>query len=255
MTEKSNIYEALALFQEKVGTIGKDKTAQAGSFSYDYADLASIMREIQPVLTECKLAVTQGVDHPEGDYKNACLVTHLCHWESGEKLVTHFPFTPHPDPQKAGSQITYYRRYSLGAILNLVTDEDDDGVKASPQAQQRAAPKAQSAGKMSTASPKTDASSTSTPHSRPPEQCPACGKGKKGVREGPDYPLLQDREDPSQWFHWKKKTGGCQWKGNPDEYVETNRIKQGEEALAKAAAELQAQRDAENEAAAAEHGL
>lgn len=30
-------------------------------------------------------------------------------------------------PQAAGSAITYYRRYSLTAILGLATDDDDDG--------------------------------------------------------------------------------------------------------------------------------
>jgi hypothetical protein len=37
------------------------------------------------------------------------------------------------DPQGAGSAITYARRYALGCMTGLVTDEDDDGNQASSQ--------------------------------------------------------------------------------------------------------------------------
>jgi len=205
---KSNIYEALALFQDKVGSVHKGKTAKAGSFSYAYADLSAIMAHIQPVLTECKLAVSQAIHSME---QRAALSTSLCHWPSGESIDSTFPFEPNPDPQKAGSQITYYRRYSLGAILNLVTDEDDDAAKASPQARKRAAPKARSG--SSQTSPKPTTAATATDSARPEKQCPACGKGDLDD----DYPLLQDKENPDKWFHWKKK-GGCGWTGNPDNY-------------------------------------
>jgi hypothetical protein len=58
----------------------------------------------------------------------------LIHAESGEYLMANS--TMHPtksDPQSMGSAITYQRRYSIGAILNLNIDEDDDGNAASTQ--------------------------------------------------------------------------------------------------------------------------
>lgn len=243
MTEKSSIYEALALFQEKVGTITKDSEGQLGNRKFLYADLATIMAQIQPILTECKLAVSHCMGHA-GEPRS---VTVLCHWPSGETIQSNYPLTPNSDPQEEGKQLTYFRRYGLSGILNLVTDDDSDAPK---QAQQRAAPKARAEVPASSGTSTNSPEPSTRPSTRPAKQCPACGKGD--LKD--DYPLLQDREDKSRWFHWTKK-GGCGWTGNPDEYVETNRIKQGEEALAKASAELQAQRDAEDEAAAAQHGL
>ena len=40
------------------------------------------------------------------------------------------------DPQAIGSAITYQRRYSIGSILNLNIDNDDDGNKASIKTEQ-----------------------------------------------------------------------------------------------------------------------
>lgn len=40
-------------------------------------------------------------------------------------------------PQEQGSAITYARRYSIQAVLGLVTDEDDDGNSAARPKQQR----------------------------------------------------------------------------------------------------------------------
>jgi len=246
MTEKSNIYEALALFQEKVGTIGKDAQGQQGHRTFMYASLSAIMERIQPILTECKLAVCHKQGWVDG---NSYAETIVAHWPSDEQVSSMIVFTPDPDPQEFGKQASYFCRYGLRGILNLVTDDDSDAPK---QTKQRAAPKARKTQPGSPEPSKHTAPSgqTGPTQSRPSKQCPACGKG-----DGKDdYPLLQDREDKSQWFHWQKK-GGCGWTGNPDEYVETNRIKEGEERLKKAAAELEAQIDAENEAAAEQHGL
>jgi hypothetical protein len=38
--------------------------------------------------------------------------------------------------QSVGASITYFRRYTLSAILGLVTDEDTDGVASTPSAKE-----------------------------------------------------------------------------------------------------------------------
>jgi hypothetical protein len=48
-----------------------------------------------------------------------------------------------PNAQTAGSAITYARRYAIAAALNIATEQDDDGAKASaPSAQPRKGTKA-----------------------------------------------------------------------------------------------------------------
>ena len=60
----------------------------------------------------------------------AAIQTILVDSETGEKIENITPLTENPDPQKMGSAITYFRRYSLQSLLGLQA-EDDDGNKAS----------------------------------------------------------------------------------------------------------------------------
>jgi hypothetical protein len=57
------------------------------------------------------------------------LVTRLIH-ESGEFIESEMILPSHPEPQKFGSLITYYKRYQLQALLGVNTEEDDDGNSA-----------------------------------------------------------------------------------------------------------------------------
>jgi len=88
--------------------------------NYKYVSLDCILESITPVLSKHGLLLVQYVDDNN-------LVTDLFHCETGQKITSNFPLTPNPDPQKVGSQITYYRRYQLSAMLGLIgTDTDDD---------------------------------------------------------------------------------------------------------------------------------
>jgi hypothetical protein len=57
---------------------------------------------------------------------NGMLQTHLCHVETNESIVSEVPMPQGLSPQQLGSFITYMKRYSIGAMLALATDEDDD---------------------------------------------------------------------------------------------------------------------------------
>lgn len=61
---------------------------------------------------------------------NRELTTSLILIEKNETISSSFPLN-NTDPQKQWSEITYWKRYNLGALLNIQTDEDDDGNKAS----------------------------------------------------------------------------------------------------------------------------
>ena len=113
--------KALVEFHKKVGKVIKD----AKGYNYRYATLSNILDVIQDPLNECGLSVIQ---LPQGDHELVTMLTHV----SGEFISNTSRMTPkQDDPQGRGSCITYQRRYSLGAILCINIDEDDDGAAAS----------------------------------------------------------------------------------------------------------------------------
>jgi len=118
-----NLTKALMTFSVKIDKIKKE--ASNPFFKSKYATLPQIQEAIAEPLQESGLVLVQ---LPDGDG----LITMLCHSESGEYVMA--TGLMHPvknDPQSMGSAITYQRRYSIGAILNLNIDEDDDGNAAS----------------------------------------------------------------------------------------------------------------------------
>lgn len=126
--------EALAAFQAEAPTVAKNKTANAGSYSYAYADLADIAHVAYPILAKHGLAFTSA---PHGDE----LVGKLIH-VSGEGDWGSLQISGR-DMQAIGSSITYARRYLFGCLTGIVTDADDDGAAASKPKAKPAARKPQ----------------------------------------------------------------------------------------------------------------
>jgi hypothetical protein len=118
-----NIAGALVKFQASVSKVAKE--ANNPFFKSKYASLANILDTIQKPLSECGLAISQ---FPDGN----ALTTIILHAESGEWMESSYvmPVAKQNDPQAMGSAITYARRQSIGSILNLNIDDDDDGEKA-----------------------------------------------------------------------------------------------------------------------------
>jgi hypothetical protein len=101
-----------------------DIKSDKGSHSYKYADLATVLESVKPVLATHGLAITQSA------FGAGEVTTILLH-ESGE-WIAFAPLTVKPmqsTPQAIGSAISYARRYSALALLNIAT-EDDDGKTA-----------------------------------------------------------------------------------------------------------------------------
>jgi len=119
----TNLATALAKFQGEMDAIVKD--AKNPFFKSSYVSLSAIIRAIREPLSNNGLSFCQ---FPSGDNG---LTTILMH-KSGEWLEDTVSTQPvKNDPQAVGSAITYMRRYSLGAILGLNIEDDDDGNKAS----------------------------------------------------------------------------------------------------------------------------
>ena len=122
------IATALSYFQGKMTAVKKDATNPF--YKSKYATLDTIWDTIRKPLSENGLSVAQTMNLIDG---KSVLETTLYHtsgeWISGTQLVNPVK----DDPQGLGSAITYARRYSLSAILGLVSDDDDDANTATKQ--------------------------------------------------------------------------------------------------------------------------
>jgi hypothetical protein len=115
------LYKAIAGFQQKVPTIHKATKA----FKYSYANLPDVLDVINPLMKEFSLGFTQLI-------VNENLITRIFHVETGEFIESNVLINSKVqlagmnEFQVMGSAITYLRRYSLSAMLGLVTDVDND---------------------------------------------------------------------------------------------------------------------------------
>jgi len=122
----TKLVAALAKAQGELKNPAKDK--KNSHFGNWYADLATVIDTVMPVLATHGLAVIQ-MPCEWGDHPALCtLLTH----ESGEWVESTMRTRPSKtDPQGQGSAITYARRYALQAVVGVAADDDDDGNEAS----------------------------------------------------------------------------------------------------------------------------
>lgn len=124
------ITAALIAFQIDMPTVHKGKTANVptkngGSYSYKYADLADVSAAAFPLLTKHGLSFVALPRYGERGYE---LVGRLLH-VSGQSLSGALPLHGNT-AQEVGSALTYARRYLLGCMTGIVTDDDDDAQAA-----------------------------------------------------------------------------------------------------------------------------
>lgn len=124
------IAAALAKAQAELTNTHKDQKANAGKAQYRYANIASVLDDVRPVLARHALAVVQGVGR---DGEDVAITTRIVH-ESGEWIESMLPLPVDRmgGIQGVGSAITYGRRYALQAMLGIASD-DDDGAAAQAQ--------------------------------------------------------------------------------------------------------------------------
>ena len=117
----SELAKALCKVQAEVS--GAKKGSTNPFFKSKYADLASIIEASKTSLAKHGLAVTQWFSESN---ENTCRVCTTLMHESGQFITSHLDIPlVKKDPQAMGSAITYGRRYSLAAILNMAQIDDD----------------------------------------------------------------------------------------------------------------------------------
>lgn len=114
---------ALVKFNNEVSSIPKD--AKNPFYHSEYVTLDKLIISTRDILQKNGLSVMQFPLSVDGKIGIQTILLH----ESGEFIESEpLYMTPAKlnDPQAAGSIISYLRRYSYQAILNLNTGEDDD---------------------------------------------------------------------------------------------------------------------------------
>ena len=129
--EHSTLGSALAAFQGEMPAVHKGKTAKVptksgGSYNYSYADVADVTAAVMPLLARHGLSFTCLPRATESGYE---LVARLIHGPSGESVEGALPLFGRTS-QEIGSALTYNRRYLLGCLTGVVTDDDEDGKAA-----------------------------------------------------------------------------------------------------------------------------
>lgn len=116
-----SIYKKLAELKKEVGKMTKD--SKNPFFNSKYFDINQLLEHLEPLLQKNGLIVLQPIINKE-------VISKIIEIETGDEVCSSLELPPLTDPQKIGSAITYYRRYTLQSLLGIQA-EDDDANKAS----------------------------------------------------------------------------------------------------------------------------
>lgn len=112
---------ALANVKKEVGVLSKTETNPF--FKSKYFDINSLIQQVEPLLEKNGLLLLQPIE-------DGRVLSVIYHVETEKAVHSGIELPQLNDPQKLGSAITYYRRYTLQSLLGLQA-EDDDANKAS----------------------------------------------------------------------------------------------------------------------------
>ena len=116
METKKTIYTRLFDAKKEIGKISKDSTNPF--YKSKYFDINQLLEHVEPILQKHGLLLLQPI-------VNNAVCSEIYDIETGESEVSLIELTGIKDPQKIGSEITYYRRYTLQSLLGLQAEDDD----------------------------------------------------------------------------------------------------------------------------------
>jgi hypothetical protein len=148
MKHSDDINELAAALAKAQGQFSNVKTSEKAritsdksSYEYTYATLADVLDMIRQPMDAHGLSLSQFVETtPE-----ALILTSLLAHSSGQWYKSEFAASyPRGDMRSVGSQVAYMRRYSITAMLNIATEDDDgDAVSGRDTQLRKPAPKAE----------------------------------------------------------------------------------------------------------------
>lgn len=122
------LYAAILKAQAKFETVRKN--GENPHFKSKYATLDEIWETIKKPFNDAGLIAFCTIAEKDGV---KVLTTHVAEAKTGEEISCSFPIISAANtPQAVGSSMTYARRYTLTALLEIVTGDgtDDDGEAA-----------------------------------------------------------------------------------------------------------------------------
>ena len=119
--ERLQLYQKIAELKADILPLIKD---QDNPFHKSkYFDINSILEHVDPLMAKRRLLLTQPII-------NGYVVSRITDLDTGETDESSLQIPVSPDPQKIGSCITYFRRYTVQSQIGL-RSEDDDANKGS----------------------------------------------------------------------------------------------------------------------------
>lgn len=117
------IYAKLLKAKKEIGKVFKN--SKNPHFKRNYADINALLDTVEPILLENGLLLLQPII-------NGKVITQIVDVETGEKIESIIELDGTMNAQQRGSQITYYRRYTLQSLLSLSTTDDDGNLAVQP---------------------------------------------------------------------------------------------------------------------------
>ena len=114
--ETKNIYQKLYEAKQEIGKVAKN--AKNPHFKNNYADINALIEEVEPILLENRLLLLQPIE-------DGYVYSRIVDIDTSEICESCMKLPEIQDPQKIGSAVTYYRRYTLQSLLSLQAVDDD----------------------------------------------------------------------------------------------------------------------------------
>jgi hypothetical protein len=128
-TSESTTNVLNAVFRARSEISGVEKDGRNPHFKSKYSTITAVMDAISEPFKSNGLFLMHFIGC---DDSGSFLTTRIYHIDSLEWIESRISL-PAGKPQEIGSAITYYRRYTITAILGLVQDDDDGNFSSIPK--------------------------------------------------------------------------------------------------------------------------
>lgn len=125
---QASLYRKVWDAKRQIGKVYRN----AQSHHSKYADLNNILDTVEPILFDYGLILMQPIRENK-------VVTQLIDVDSGDLVESCIDLPNITDPQKLGSAISYFRRYTLSSLLSISTTDDDDAQSATKSMEKKPA--------------------------------------------------------------------------------------------------------------------
>jgi len=119
------LLKALSEAKKEIGAISKD--SKNPFFKSKYFDINQLLEHVEPLLEKHGLMILQPISENKVTTMIFCI-------KDGDSVQSEIDLPNIQDPQKLGSAITYYRRYTLASLLALQATDDDANLASKKKA-------------------------------------------------------------------------------------------------------------------------